>query len=157
MMQPTFICSLTVFALLHPCLGAEYTVPSAVNRPTPYREDQPSATYSSLPTSQPGYTHHNGGPPCCRVVSKDGRCGAYNGGATCLGSGFGNCCGYVAPIINVNHWTDIYVALKDFAEVKWSSAEEDAIQTSVCATCRTLGKRDTQAASLSSLAAVHRF
>ncbi|KAH5610639.1 hypothetical protein HBI26_028290 [Parastagonospora nodorum] len=93
MMQPTFIWSLTAFALLHPSLGAEYPVPSAVSRPTPYREAQPSAIYSSLPTSQPEYTHHNGGPPCCRVVSKDGRCGASNGGATCLGSGFGNCCG----------------------------------------------------------------
>ncbi|KAH5245692.1 hypothetical protein HBI72_178180 [Parastagonospora nodorum] len=68
--------------------------------------------------------------------------------------------GAVLPMVVPRAWapgSEIAAALKDFAEVKWSSAEEDAIQTSLCATCRTLGKRDTQAASLSSLAAVHRF
>jgi hypothetical protein len=101
-MHPTFIFALTAFALLHPSLGAEYPVPPAVVRPSVYHANKPSAVYSgSLPANSKYPTHHNGGSSCCHKISLDGRCGAYNG-ATCLGSGYGNCCGYVTLGIDVS-------------------------------------------------------
>jgi hypothetical protein len=108
-MHSTLLWTVATFALLNPSFAADAaadagypTKPKHVSKPgyKPYHtpSNKPAPHYNAnKPKPHVVYPTFDHAKPACEI-SKNGQCGVSNG-ATCIGSGFGNCCRYESLIL----------------------------------------------------------
>jgi hypothetical protein len=141
-MHSTLLWTVATFALLTPSFAADAaadagypTKPKYVAKPgyKPYHPAPKPAYHANKPKPHVVYPTYDHDKPACEI-SKDGQCGADGNGATCIGSGFGNCCRYDISISSRLDNANLLLVPPDSAAQPKQSVVQDAMATTVFAT-----------------------